>query len=60
LTRQQAVIAAISIEILGLLMMVLINRLLPPPANLIVTVVGFILLFVGPVFLVIARKSKDD
>jgi purine-cytosine permease-like protein len=60
LTRQQAVIAAIATEILGVLMMVLISRFMPPPANLIFVGVGFLLLFVGPVFLFIARKSKDD
>jgi hypothetical protein len=52
LERRQTIINAALCELVGLALMIFVNRLVPNPVDLIVTGVGFLLLLLGP-FLVI-------
>lgn len=56
--KQQALIAAIACEAVGLICMLFINRLLPIPYDLIITGVGFLLLIFGPFVYFLGREQR--
>jgi hypothetical protein len=58
LEKQQALISAIICEAAGLACMLLVNRLLPIPYDLIITGVGFVLLVFGPFLYFLGRDRR--
>jgi hypothetical protein len=58
LEKQQALISAIICEAAGLACMLLVNRLLPIPYDLIITGVGFLLLVFGPFLYFLGRDRR--
>lgn len=56
--KQQALLAAVICEAAGLLCMLVINRLLPIPYDLVITGVGFLLLIFGPFVYFLDRDNK--
>ena len=56
--KQQALLAAVVCEAAGLICMLIINRLLPIPYDLIITGVGFLLLIFGPFVYFFGRESR--
>jgi hypothetical protein len=58
LEKQQAMISAIICEAAGLACMLLVNRLLPIPYDLIITGVGFLLLIFGPFLYFLGRDRR--
>jgi hypothetical protein len=58
LEKQQALISAIICEAAGLACMLLVNRLLPIPYDLIITGVGFLLLIFGPFLYFLGRDRR--
>lgn len=53
-----SVVTAIICELLGLALMLFINRLLPVPLDIIVTFIGFLLLMLGP-FVLFYGRNRD-
>jgi hypothetical protein len=58
LEKQQALLSAILCEAAGLACMLLVNRLLPIPYDLIITGVGFVLLVFGPFLYFLGRDRR--
>lgn len=56
--KQQALLGAVICEATGLICMLIINRLLPIPFDLIITGVGFLLLIIGPFLYFLGRDNK--
>ncbi|MDB5082732.1 MAG: hypothetical protein JWP00_4656 [Chloroflexi bacterium] len=56
--KQQALLSAVICEAAGLACMLIINRLLPIPFDLIVTGVGFMLLVFGPFLYFLGRDPR--
>ena len=57
--KQQALLSAVICEAAGLICMLIVNRLLPIPFDLIITGVGFLLLIFGPFLYFLGRDNKQ-
>ena len=56
--KQQALFAALVCEAAGLICMLVVNRLLPIPYDLIITGVGFLLVLFGPFLYFLGREKR--
>ena len=56
--KQQALLSAVICEAAGLICMLIVNRFLPIPFDLIITGVGFLLLIFGPFVYFLGRDNK--